>query len=260
MDIGIIDYLLCEEESECFAAAAAIGLANVDWTLDREDDAAKLLADDERLGRILERMRATGVRIRALYATCFQRISLTDDDGSLRTQAVDRLREIAVLAGNLGVAAIVVPLFGASEIATVDDVPKLKRLATAVASIAAAQRTRIAFKSILPTEIVVAALAEVRCEQLGICFDPANCLALGRDPVGELRLASSALFHVHLKDRDRLGDRKDLGEGEVNLAELAAQLRSMDYSGPLVLETPSGEAPRESAARNLQSLRAALQL
>lgn len=255
MEIGIVDYLLRVDEASCFESAAAAGCEIVDWTVDQPDDAGKLLADDERLGRILERMRSTKVRIRSIYATVFHRLSLTSDDAMVRSKAIDALREVVVLAGNLGVATVVVPLFGDSEVTGADDIPRLQRLFGLAAKIVQASKVRLAFKSVLPAEAMLAVLADVDCERLGLCADPANDIPLGRDPLMQIRNASSALFHVHLKDRDRLGECKDLGCGDLDLPKVALELKAAGYNGPIVLETPSGEAPLDSAKNNAKFLR-----
>ena len=97
------------------------------------------------------------------------------------------------------------------------------------------------------TETAVATLA--LCQRLGrvgvgINYDPGNVhYFTGQDPVADLASCAGEigdwLIHVHIKDhRGGQGtwDFPPLGEGDVNLAAVAAILKQIGYTGPCSLE------------------------
>ena len=82
---------------------------------------------------------------------------------------------------------------------------------------------------------------------------------LGSDPVEDIGILGDRIFQVHVKD-----PRKDrtpclLGEGDVDLDACLQALVKIDYSGPLVFETPPLDDARATAAKNLQTLRSLIE-
>ncbi|MGL5095287.1 MAG: sugar phosphate isomerase/epimerase family protein, partial [Planctomycetia bacterium] len=95
-------------------------------------------------------------------------------------------------------------------------------------------------------------------QQLGVCFDPANILAMQRDPLEELKLLGTRVVHVHLKDRMPNGASCALGKGTLKVGTVLQALVDAGYGQSVVLDTPSGRAASESATRNLKFVRQSL--
>ena len=90
--------------------------------------------------------------------------------------------------------------------------------------------------------------------EVGWCLDTGHLLIGGYDPVEFARVNAERVVHVHLKDVDaelagrvrdgslslldatRAGLFRPLGEGDVDVKAVLEELRSVDYSGWLVLE------------------------
>lgn len=100
--------------------------------------------------------------------------------------------------------------------------------------------------------------------EVGWCLDTGHLLIGGYDPVEFARAYAERVVHVHLKDVDaevaagvrdgslslldatRAGLFRPLGEGDVDVKAVLEELRSVDYSGWLVLEQDtalSGDEP-----------------
>jgi inosose dehydratase len=106
---------------------------------------------------------------------------------------------------------------------------------------------------------------------LGLCFDTGHYSFGGGDALAGLRKHASRIWHVHFKDFDpavgaqaaaedwgyleavRRGAFCHLGQGAVDWAGIAAELRAMRYEGWIVVEQdvlPGQGTPKESARRN----------
>ena len=100
---------------------------------------------------------------------------------------------------------------------------------------------------------------EFRSPGVGAYFDFGNSLMLGSDPVADIGILKDRIAQVHVKD-----PRKDrtpcyLGEGDVDLEGCLRALEEIDYSGPLVFETPPLDDARATASRNLATLKSLIE-
>ncbi len=102
-------------------------------------------------------------------------------------------------------------------------------------------------------------------EAVRINFDPANMILYGRgEPLAALRMLGEYVAHVHAKDAVwsdqpgvKWGSEVALGEGAVDFPALVAELKSLGYKGPLVIEREAGPDPFADIAsgkRLLESL------
>jgi sugar phosphate isomerase/epimerase len=114
-------------------------------------------------------------------------------------------------------------------------------------------------------EELLAFLGAVDRAAVKVNFDPANMILYGRgEPLAALRLLGPQVVHVHCKDAlwsDRPGQtwgrEVPLGKGSVDIPAYVAELKSLGYKGPLVIEREGGESRFEDIAagkRLLESL------
>ena len=127
------------------------------------------------------------------------------------------------------------------------------------------------------TPAEIAALMErTPPDLLGLCLDTGHATYGGGDPAALLDRYASRVWHVHFKDCSakvaararaegwdyitavRHGLFCELGQGTVDFAGIAAQLRGLGYDGWIVVEQdvlPALGTPADSAARNRRFLR-----
>ena len=98
----------------------------------------------------------------------------------------------------------------------------------------------------------------VHSPRVGVYQDTANAMIYGHDSVDMLTRLASHIRMIHIKDLDQ----KPLGEGSVPWDGCVAAICDSGYGTDghpgtdwLVLETPPGEDPIESAERNLEFTR-----
>jgi len=110
------------------------------------------------------------------------------------------------------------------------------------------------------------ALANVDADLLGFCPDTAHLAVSGIEPVRFIERYAQRVAHVHLKDAIKPGEfvpreenwvsrLRDLGQGEIPLAQLVAILVNHSYAGWFSYEQDvpqAGETPMESARKSKQ--------
>ena len=70
----------------------------------------------------------------------------------------------------------------------------------------------------------------------GALWDLHHPVRMGESPAETARLIGAQTYHVHVKDGRKEGPNVLLGEGEIPLRELAAELHKLGYRGYLCLE------------------------
>lgn len=104
----------------------------------------------------------------------------------------------------------------------------------------------------LDPDVFLEVVERLRDTPVGINFDCANPLMVGRDPVALLRAVADRVWHVHVSDR-KAGDyaHQVLGDGDVPLPAIFRELATVQFRGVLSLEdgqTQGDEGTRRSLA------------
>ncbi len=86
-------------------------------------------------------------------------------------------------------------------------------------------------------------ISEIGLDNVGVNFDPANLLTLGRgNPNDAMDLLGSKVFGIHAKDGnppkfgDRGGKQTVVGKGSVDFKRLLTQLKGFGYEGDIIIE------------------------
>ena len=97
-------------------------------------------------------------------------------------------------------------------------------------------------------ELLRRTLDDLKAPNLKINFDPANMLLYDMgDPIRAVEILGPDIRSVHVKDALRpktpgtWGQEVPLGQGEVNIPRFIQTLRSVGYTGPLVVEREVGD-------------------
>jgi sugar phosphate isomerase/epimerase len=108
-------------------------------------------------------------------------------------------------------------------------------------------------------------LNDLRCQNVQVNFDPANMILYGAgDPIDAIETLGRHIGHVHVKDAtlstrpgEEWGAEVPFGTGEVPPREFLAALKSVGYTGPLVIEREAGEQRLADVQVAIQTLRSA---
>ena len=94
---------------------------------------------------------------------------------------------------------------------------------------------------------------------LGIDFDPAASVLVGRNPADHLRAVHNLATQIQLRDAvrdvDGVGREVVIGRGEVAWDEVLALVEEMRFAGWLVISRTAGDDPAGDAARAAQYVR-----
>jgi sugar phosphate isomerase/epimerase len=255
MRVGIVDCLLRVREDAAFYLARELGFDTLELTVDRIGDPGRLLFDPELPDEVRHLGDDSGVRAESVHVLQFLDEELFPDDDDLRLTTVAGLRELFDAMSRAGIGLAVLPCFGQSDPAGRSDSSAVSLMLDHLASIATAFGVEVALKTMLDPKDLERMLSRYRPAPLGVCFDPANEIAAGRDPLAAIRILGPRIRHVHLKNRTAEGDPADLDAGILDVAAMLGSLRDLGYDGRLVLEVPAETSAIDRAKRNLSETR-----
>lgn len=104
----------------------------------------------------------------------------------------------------------------------------------------------------------VARAVEGRHPFIGACVDTGHFIRGGEVPHEAITALGARVHSLHLKDWEADGDEQVLGEGKLDLAQVAAALRAIDFDGPIMMEYElDADGPVPGMQRGLDNWRQA---
>lgn len=235
---------------EEFAQARACGFDCIEWllTADRLDD--NPIWSDEGAREMRRHIAATGVGVTSVCADCFIHrpfVRVSDHERRANEALLERL---VVRCAEIGIEVLLIPVLEGSAIRDRDEGRAVLSSLERALPIAESGGVKVALESDLPGQMLEEWIAGAGLPALGVYYDVGNAVAAGHDAVADVNRLAPLLCGVHIKDRKRAGPSTALGEGDVDFAGFLRVLNAIRYSGPLILETPSGDDPLDCARRN----------
>lgn len=225
-----------------FTMAAGLGFDCIEWLIDLETlDRNPALCDTDAVQYVIDE---AGVAVHSMCADCFIHHPFARNQ-----DAVALLRRIVAAAGAIGGQIVCLPFLEGNAVAGGEDLVKVLQQCKDVIETARSRDVRIAIESDLAAEELREAIERA---DVDVCYDLGNAAASGRDLSRELFVLRDRIALVHVKDRRLHGSSVPLGQGDADFASAFTALLRTGYAGPLVLETPRGASPRDSAAANLE--------
>lgn len=229
-----------------FTRAQQLGFDRIEWLVDAGSlHLNPLLTDTDLVSACL---RETRVTVDSICADCFIDRPLVRVPEVDREAATDLLMRVINHAAEIGARTIVLPLLEGNAVATAAECAALLASLDDVIAQAHEFGVRVAVETDLPAAALYDALAK---STVGVCYDLGNAAAAGRDITAELSILGDLVSVVHVKDRPRNAASVPLGQGDVPFVSVFASLRAIGYAGPLILETPRGQSPIDSAREQL---------
>ncbi len=234
--------------SEEFVIASELGLNHIELYAERSVDVANPMWSVEGRRAIRTVADETGVQIVSMCIN--ETLERPFDDLDFVKDLVERL---SVVIRDLRSEVIVLPLFEASELPSLDRVrarSALRLFADQMAAIGA----RVAVELGVPAADGLRLLDDVNDPNLGICYDTGNAAGLGFDVLAEIETYDERISHVHAKDKNRAGDNVRFGTGDAQFPWPFTQLNSQGYAGLVTMEATRGKDPVVTAARHVNVL------
>jgi len=247
MRIGIRDGCLGLAAMESFAVAAELGFDGIEVCIGG-DYAESLLWQDGGAEQMKAAADAAGVAVSSLSPGVFARQHPMVEDPALRAEGRAMLGQCIALCGPLASRDILVPMFP-GDFGTWGDA-EWAQMADGFADLAAqaeAAGVTLGLETTFDADSLIKLLDLIACPAVGVYYDTANTTSRGYDAPAELRKLGDRVSMIHVKDTDG----QHLGEGRVPFDDVKAAIADIGYNGWLILETPRGDDPIDSARRNL---------
>ncbi len=175
-------------------------------------------------------------------------------DPALVDQHIDNTRRILELARELDASTVTAPI-GKFRTGNAHEYDLIRQAIGHVAQYADTVDRVFAIETAVDTpDAIRELLADLSCPNLKVCYDPAELLMDGIDPLASIETFANEIALAYMRDAQRgsaaqPGRETNLGEGQLNLPTYLAQLEAAGYHGPLVVH-------RSQSANPLADLRA----
>jgi sugar phosphate isomerase/epimerase len=240
---------------EALRQAAALGFRVVELGTVEGDVAAWNLSGSGRrhLARLVV---GHGLELAALVADM---PDLRLSDPATVSVRVERTQKVLELAADIDVPVVTASVKALTQPGAGDSLPQV---ADALARIGEHADARGRVFGIRPSrdagDHLVRLLAELDCPAIKLCLDPAAMVMSGVNPLASFDALADRIVLVHARDgtigsAEHAGRETRLGEGEVDLVGLLAQLGAADYAGAHILRRTDSTRPAEDllAARDV---------
>lgn len=181
-----------------------------------------------------------------------------------RTMRIDAMKKWAEFASWIGAPAIITHCGFIPENMTDPEYPGVVKAIQEVAVYCKSLGIEFWFETGQETPVVLLRTIEhVGTDNVGINLDPANLILYGKgNPVDAIDVIGPYIRNVHVKDGfypttgNHLGKEAAVGQGLVNFPILLSKLRSIGFTGELIIEREavSGEEQKNDILRTIQDL------
>lgn len=232
MKLAIMQLPKAGEELDQFQAASRQGFDGVQPCTSPET------MNTNRLAALRAAAEQTGLAIPsiALLHHIWNGGFLAESAGEQRQVIADVLM-IIEWASALGSKVILVPGFVKAEPKLPDDLARVAAGFREVCPVAEKAGIQLAYEHPLATKDFLRLMDQVASPALGDYYDIANLDHAGLDNAEEIRLRSSRIFEVHLKNYREVPWDGGLRGGRVDLEMAAEAIRNIGYQGWFVVET-----------------------
>jgi len=188
---------------------------------------------------------------RQLYSICTDYIMANTLLDNKDTTTKGHVKKLIDHADKLGCKVIVLPLFEKSKLSTSTThlfIPIIRDFAQYAAQL----NINICIESLLDGPNLKIFLESINESNVGCVFDTGNRVVDNPQLDEEIKLLGDWITHVHIKDKNYVGENVLLGTGLVNFAKVFEALVEIRYEGPLVFETTRGTDPLVTASYHME--------
>lgn len=242
---------------EEFQLARNCGFDTIEWLFEADEYRSNPLWTNE-VGTIERLIAETGVKVNSVCADYFMQNPLFVEPKSASRRNVAVLNELIEKSARIGVRVILIPVLEISELRTESDRVRLLENLQAPLRLAEELNIKIGLETELPADEYRILILQGNHEALGVYYDSGNAAAKAYDIASDIRELGPLTCGIHIKDRKRGGASVRLGQGDAKFKEFFQTLKSINYEGPLVLQTAFGDDHVGDAKSQLAFVRSSL--
>ena len=228
-----------------FEKANNANLACIEWIYEKPNEHLNPISSENGIKELRQIINTSGIGIRSICADYYMEEFLIDDNGIIRSKAVDHLLWLIGQAAKLSIIYIVLPFVDASSLSTSAQQQGLVSLMQALGPKAAEIGLELHLETDFNPSQFRGILESINHPSVQINFDMGNSASLGYDPTEELTALSPFLGSVHVKDRMLGGSTVALGQGNVDFPTCFNLIRKAGFSRHFVLQVARGEDGHE---------------
>lgn len=257
---GILEDVLQSNWEDVFPKAKALGYDGVELGIRGNTYRASDLWIEGGIEALGQRVESAGIPIFSLCLHTFWQYSFADPDVANRYMAKQIAFHAIHACKALGIGTILIPVTNPLALPADEAAHRWAYESRAVAAHAAGMGITIGLENVGRSHVVTGEqlrelIEAVDNPYVGAYFDVGNAQMLGSNSVADIHCLGDRIVQVHIKD-----PRKDrtpcyVGEGEIDLEGCVKALAEVEYSGPLVFETPPLDDAVSTAERNLRTLK-----
>lgn len=235
-----------------FARARSIGLDCIEWLFDVDNFSSNPIWTRSGRQQIKKLIKETNVKVLSVCAHYFIRGGLVSESQGVRSKSVDVLNELIKYSASLGLEQIVIPFMeDASVLSGFRRLAAIRSLRECL-PIAIKSGILLAVETDLPTHDLIGFLQNLEDLNIRVCYDIGNAVAIGHSVTEDIRCLMPWISEIHVKDRSQDGKNVLLGSGDVDFETFFREITELGYTGPYVMETPTGDNWKMNAKQHLQ--------
>lgn len=247
MKYGIRSGMLGEPLEKEFSTAKELGFDGIEFCIG-SNYKNELLWTDGGVEKLKSLSVKNGIEICSLSPGVFASLHPALPDDGKRVEGIQMMKRIIELCVPLEARWILVPMFPRDVNNWTNETwVRLFDGFKILAEIAEKHNVILGIESTFSADDLLKIFDEVGSENICAYYDVGNMTYLGENIAQGIIRLGKKICMFHIKDTDG----KMLGEGRVDFKGLSEAIKKIGYDGYLVLETPSGSDPKESAIRNL---------
>lgn len=246
MLFGIRDGCLKLGAVEALPLAAKLGFDGIEICIG-QDTSVNPLWQDGGIDQVKAAMESSGAVVSSLSPGYFASCHPVVDDPALRQHGHNLMLECIERCAPVGAGYLLVPMFPKDMDDWADE--KWQALIDGfqpLAQAAADAGVLLCLETTFSADHLDRIIDGVGNDAFKVYYDTANTTNLGYHSPTEIRQLGAKIGAIHVKDTDN----QHLGDGRVPWAGCSRACSDIEYDGWLVLETPAGDDPAISAARN----------
>jgi sugar phosphate isomerase/epimerase len=219
-----------------FLAAKELGLDFIEFILDFNDAEFNPLLSRDGKSEILERVAATGVRVKTICADYFMEAPLHSADTQVVATSLNVLQRLLVRSAEINVTDVVIPCVDHASLRDSHMVDNFVNTIKPLLGILDELNINLSLETDLNPTDFTALLERFDSPRITVNYDTGNSAALGYDPIEELAAYGDKITDIHIKDRVLGGGPVVLGTGNTEFERFFAKLKELDYQGPFIMQ------------------------
>ena len=164
--------------------------------------------------------------------------------------------EISLNLSVIKIKLYVLPLYEKSNLNKKNFIKFSKRI-NLISSILNKKNIVLALETDLEVEFIDSLFKSIRSKNVYLVYDTGNRVKKGINQFKEILYLKDKIIHVHIKDKNLLGNNVIIGRGIVNFKNIFFALKKINYKNNFTFETNRGLDPIKTMIQNIKFIKKA---